>query len=205
MLQQVFHDLVSRHTDDIALTTGLWQEITAAYSQPSRHYHDLHHLENMVQELEGCRHLLNDYHLVLFSVFYHDVVYDVLRHDNEEQSALFAAERLRTSGLTANDIAKCSAQILATKAHAISEDPDTNLFTDADLSILGKAQDTYASYCKQVRQEYHIYPDEVYIPGRRKVLQHFLAMDCIYKTSFFHSLYEESARRNMLQELEQLH
>jgi predicted metal-dependent HD superfamily phosphohydrolase len=83
-------------------------------------------------------------------------------------------------------------------------DNDTNLFTDADLSILGKSWDAYSQYYQQVRKEYGFYPDLLYKPGRKKVLQHFLSMNSIYKTPFFKEKYEHSAIENLKHELTKL-
>ena len=81
-------------------------------------------------------------------------------------------------------IVLCKEQILATKSHVKSTDSDTNFFTDADLSVLGQSWEVYSIYYKNVRKEYSIYPDLLYNPGRKKVLQHFLSMARIFKTEF---------------------
>jgi predicted metal-dependent HD superfamily phosphohydrolase len=94
--------------------------------------------------------------------------------------------------------------ILATKSHHKSEDNDTNLFTDADLSVLGAPWEAYQEYYRQIRKEYAIYPDLLYKPGRRKVLQHFLDLPAIFKTAAFHTRYEGQARENLFRELETL-
>ncbi len=85
-----------------------------------------------------------------------------------------------------------------------SSDFETNLFTDADLSILGSDPDTYKVYSKQIRREYSIYPEIIYNPGRKKVLTHFLKMDKIYKTEEFSDRYELNARINIQTELNSL-
>ena len=86
----------------------------------------------------------------------------------------------------------CKNQILATKSHIKSTDRDTNYLTDADLSVLGQNWQTYSLYYKNVRKEYSIYPDFVYNPGRKKVLNHFLSMDKIFKTDFFYKKFERT-------------
>ena len=98
----------------------------------------------------------------------------------------------------------CSQQILATKAHTTSNNPDTNLFTDADLSVPGLDQLAYEIYCGQIRKEYSIYPDIVYNPGRKKVLSHFLQMENIFKTTAFAEKYETQARANLTWEIQML-
>ena len=204
MLQEIFKGLALKTTDDLALCDKLWQELVAAYTQPSRHYHTLVHLENLVAELKQCPELIMDDDTILYSIFYHDIVYNVLLQDNEERSALIAMEKLQMLGVSTDKQERCKEQILATKTHKAHNDADINLFIDADLSILGKPAQVYLDYCRQVRQEYAVYPDKLYIAGRVKVLQHFLAMRRIYKTEFFYQQYESQARKNITLELTML-
>jgi predicted metal-dependent HD superfamily phosphohydrolase len=158
----------------------------------------------LMRELERVREKILDWDAVLFALFYHDIIYNALKGDNEEQSAELATERMTTLGVPEERVKKCRAHILATKKHEVSADMDTNLFTDADLSILGKEWEVYEAYCKNVRLEYSIYPDLVYKPGRKGVLKHFLQMERIFKTEHFFTLYEQQARLNIKRELEEL-
>ena len=137
-------------------------------------------------------------------MYYHDIVYDVLKKNNEERSALLAEKRLTVLQIPRKSIESCTRHILATKAHQTNEDPDTNFFTDADLSILGSDWDAYNTYRHQVRKEYSVYPDILYKPGRRKVLQHFLQMERIFKTDPFFDKYEGRAKFNLEKELIEL-
>ena len=85
-----------------------------------------------------------------------------------------------------------------------TRDDDTNYFTDADLSILGSDSDSYLTYTKQIRKEYSYFPDLLYKPGRRKVLEHFLEMGNIFKTKYFQDKFEIQAKINILGELKSL-
>lgn len=200
-LEETFQQLTAQYTNDSALTHMLWQEIVTAYSNKKRHYHNLSHLQNLLEELEPQKHLIHNWNLMLFSVYYHDIVYNTLKTDNEERSAVLAVKRVKQLGLNQAEITQCEEQIIATKSHTISTNSDTNLFTDADLAILGKDATTYMNYSHQIRQEYKVYPDFMYNPRRKKVLHHFLQMESIYKTPQFRQQYEEQARRNLQQEL----
>jgi predicted metal-dependent HD superfamily phosphohydrolase len=200
-LEETFQQLTAQYTNDKALTHTLWQEIVTAYSNKKRHYHNVAHLQNLLEELVPLKHLIRNWNLLLSSVYYHDIVYNTLKTDNEERSAALAVKRLHQLGLNKEEIALCQQQIIATKSHTISTNQDTNLFTDADLSVLGKDAATYITYSHQIRQEYKVYPDFMYNPGRKKVLQHFLQMESIYKTPQFREQYEEQARSNLQDEL----
>ena len=201
MLQKIFVKLVSKYSTDANLIQSFWQEIELAYSDKSRHYHNLSHLENMYNQLSEVEDLIDDFEVVLFSLFYHDVVYNSSKKDNEERSADLARERMQILGVSEYRILKCVAQILETKGHSISEDKDTNFFTDADLSILGLDWDLYSEYAQNVRKEYNNYPTIIYKMGRRKVLRHFLEMERIFKTEYFFDKFEVSARENLKREL----
>lgn len=200
MLQPIFTELAGRYTEEEVLILSLWNEIEKKYSGRKRYYHNLTHLQSMYDVLCDCKEEIQDWDIVLFSLFYHDIIYNVLRSDNEEKSAAMAVTKLRQLNVTGDRIDKCRQLILATKAHSAATDNDMQFFTDADLSILGRSPEVYEAYSKQVRREYAIYPDMVYKPGRKKVLEHFLGMERIYKTNWFHQQYESPARINMERE-----
>ncbi len=204
MFEQSFKTQISSLTDDNELVEELWAEINTQYSKTNRHYHNLDHLNNLESELLPLKDKISDWQVLLFSIAYHDIVYNTLKSDNEEKSARFADKRLLKLKLSDDQRGKCLSQIRATKAHVISEDVDTNYFTDADLAILGSDYDKYIHYVKSIRKEYKFYPDFVYNPGRKKVLEHFLQMQRIYKTDYFFNKYEEQARKNMNDEIRQL-
>jgi len=199
-----FTDLCLHFTKNGNLIENLWQEIETRYSAKDRYYHDLFHLENMFMELESVKSLIEDFYTVSFSVFYHDVIYDVSSKSNEEKSASYAAERLQKVGFPQALILKTENQILATKSHTKSDDPDTNYLLDADLSVLGKDSAIYFDYTQKIRKEYALYPDFLYKPGRKKVLKHFLELKSIFKTEHFRDKYEQQARRNIAAEIQLL-
>lgn len=203
-LQERFIEITRLLTDDEALVSACRAEIEKAYSEKHRHYHNLHHLENLFAELETVKANISDWNAICFSVFYHDVIYNARQNDNEEQSAWLAEKHLRKMQAPETLIARCKSQIFATKSHEPSQDDDTNLFTDADLAILGKPWAEYETYCRQIREEYSIYPDLLYRPGRKKVLKRFLEMKRIYKTDLFAGKYEEQARENLRKEKDSL-
>ena len=201
MLKDIFFELTKKYTDNLQLIHALWDEIDKKYSGSSRHYHTLAHLDNIISQLEEIRNQVADWDTLLFAVFYHDVVYKSTKNNNEEKSAEVAAERLSEINFPKNKIAKCAAMILATKKHLHTGDNDTDLFTDADLSILGQSWDQYTAYFNQIRKEYSIFPDLIYNPGRKKVLNHFLKMDRIFKSTYFYDKLELQAKENLVKEL----
>jgi len=200
-LNSIFSNLISKYSDNEILKTDYWKEIEQSYSQKSRKYHNLIHLENMILELEEVKDKISNYDSLLFSIFYHDIIYKATSKDNEEKSAEIAKIRLENITISSDKISKIYNQILATKSHKRSEDSDTNFLLDADLAILGQDWKIYENYIQQIRKEYSIYPDFMYKPGRKKVITHFLEFEEIFKTDYFKKKYEENARENIQREL----
>ena len=201
MLKETFIGLLTNYTDNDSLTNELWTEIEKNYTSKKRHYHTLQHLDNLLTQLTEVKDEIQNWNAVLFTLYYHDIIYNSLKSDNEEKSAELAEKRLKQISVSIETIELCIKLILATKSHLISTDSDTNYFTDADLSVLGQNWEAYSLYCKNVRKEYSIYPDLVYNPGRKKVLKHFLSMNRIYKTDFFFCKFETQAKSNLTNEL----
>lgn len=202
MLKHTFVTLLETYTSDQQVIDDLWDETEQAYSNPERYYHTLAHLDTIFMQLTLIQHKLNDWDVILFTLFYHDIVYKASRTDNEERSAALAVKRMERLSVPQERIVRCRDQILATKKHLQQTDPDTNYFTDADLAVLGQDWHSYKQYSNQIRKEYAVYPDFLYIPGRKKVLNHFLNMPRIFKTDYFFNKLEAQAKNNLKQESE---
>lgn len=202
MLKETYIELLTNFTDDNRLKNELWNEIEDYYTDKKRHYHNLSHLENLLNELLEVKDKIENWHTILFTLFYHDIIYNTLKSDNEEQSAELAEKRLKQINVPNQIIEKCKSQILATKNHLENSDIDTNYFTDADLSILGKQEEVYKQYSKNVRLEYLYYPSVIYKQGRFEVLNTFIYFKSIYKTEYFSTKYEQNAKKNIKNELE---
>ncbi|MFL1894238.1 hypothetical protein ACJRPK_00965 [Aquimarina sp. 2-A2] len=204
MLEEIFIQLVSKYRSNRKANTALWENIAKKYNSKLRYYHNMRHLEQINSQLLLVKNKINNWDVVLFSLFYHDYVYSVLITNNEGKSAREAVKVMTELGVANKDIKACRAMILATKGHYVSETSDVNYFTDADLSILGQPWERYDTYRKNVRKEYNIYPNSVYNKGRVKVLNELTNMPRLYKMEPFFSMYETQAKENMRKEIELL-
>lgn len=204
MLKQTFIELIANYSKDVALANELWNDIDLHYSSKNRYYHTLNHLENLLNQLLEVKNEIKGWNCILFTLYYHDIIYKATKSDNEDKSADFAKKIMIKLTVAKSIIDNCKSQILATKKHLFNVDLDINYFIDADLSILGQDWDLYSSYYKNVRKEYSIYPDLLYNPGRKKVLKYFLAMEKIFKTDYFYQKFESNARKNLKKEYDLL-
>ena len=198
-LQEKYSDLMSKIGFNTNETKALWFDLEKAYSGKSRHYHNLNHLEEMIELFEIYKTNLQNPDEILFSIFYHDYIYKASKKDNELKSAELALKVLADNSKLNKDLIFDA--ICATQLHQHNTIEDINWLIDFDLKILSKDWEDYQIYFNQIRKEYKIYPDFLYKPGRAKALKHFLENEFIFQTNEFRSLYEEKARRNIEKEI----
>lgn len=202
MLKDAFYDIAGEYTGNEKFVAALWTEIETAHTEENRFYHNLSHLENLYRQLEAVRNEIEDWESIVFAIAYHDFVYNISNADNEEQSAEIAVDRLQGINYPADKAIRCKAHILATKGHKRAADKDTNLFTDADLSILGADWEEYKQYALHIAREYTQMP--MFKLGRKGVMMNFLKMPRLFKTDYFYNKFEEQARNNIQQEIDEL-
>jgi predicted metal-dependent HD superfamily phosphohydrolase len=178
-----------------------WAAVVAAWSEPHRRYHDLAHLAavlGLVGELAGAA---ADPHAVRLAAWYHDVVYDPRRGDNEQVSAERARAGLR--GLVSDDlVAEVERLVLLTAGHdPAPDDGNGAVLCDADLAVLAGPPGAYAAYASAVREEYRHLSDEEFTAGRTAVLEHLLALPALYRLPAVAADWTPLARANLAAEL----
>lgn len=183
----------------------LFADLTTRYTAPERHYHNLDHIAHCLETAATLQHVAHDYWAIQLAIWFHDVIYDTRAHDNEAQSAAYAAQALQAIGVSPTRIETVEKLILATEHHsAAASDMDAHILLDADLAILGSDVECYRRYARAIRREYGWVPDAAYRAGRVQVLTRFLQRERIYFTGQLHDSLEESARQNIAAELKQL-
>ncbi|MBP4142213.1 hypothetical protein J3S90_10405 [Flavobacterium sp. P4023] len=198
-LSQIYSELLLKNGFNPTNVKTLWLDLAKAYSSKSRHYHNLTHLEEMIELFEKYKNKLQNPDQVLFSIFYHDSIYKATRKDNELKSAELALKVLSSNELLDKQL--IFDMICATQLHQHNAIEDINWLIDFDLKILAKDWEAYQIYYNQIRKEYRIYPDFLYNPGRKKALEHFLENEFIFQTEEFRLLFEEKARANIKREI----
>ncbi len=201
MLKELFIQTMLRYSISHEYAEECWVELKSRYSEEWRCYHTLDHISSMINELEQVKESVENYDALLFSIFYHDVVYEIGATDNETQSAELLAKRLKCTSFKSTDL--CRSYIEHTAGHGSAVDDDCALFLDIDLSVLGKSWDEYEIYMKSIRQEYISVPETQYREGRVAILESFLKLQ-IYKSEYYSNRYEQQARSNILREIEML-
>ncbi len=175
-----------------------------AYSSQGRYYHTLEHIEQVLATLNDLRSLSQNYAAIEFAAWFHDAVYNPKANDNEEKSAEYAAMILKGLEIPSSIIEDVYSLIIETKYHQSTEDIDSKIFLDADLSILGASATKYKKYAQLIRKEYLWLSPVKYRTGRKQVLQSFLNRERIYFTEKMFFALEQQARENIKEEMEML-
>ena len=178
----------------------LGAELLSRYADPSRHYHDVLHLSEVLERVD----LLgpDDVVAVQLAAWFHDAVYDARRADSEERSARLATSALTAAGVDAPRVAEVARLVRLTARHdAADGDRNGAVLCDADLAILAADAQRYADYVVGVRAEYAHMDDTGFAAGRAAVLERLLGVPRLFRTPRGHDRWEATARTNMLVEL----
>jgi predicted metal-dependent HD superfamily phosphohydrolase len=181
--------------------------LLAAYADPRRGYHDLRHLEEVLDHLDlllaevsASERAEVDATLRL-AAWFHDAVYSGAP-DDEERSARLAEESLAATHLDGDAVAEVARLVRLTATHDPADgDLAGALLSDADLAVLAAGPERYAAYVTGVRREYSHVPDEAFRRGRAEVLRALLAAPTLFRTAPGRRLWERDARANVEAEL----
>lgn len=179
------------------LRDEIFAELVAAYTGPDRHYHDIRHIADCLTEFDGVRKLARDPDALRTAIWFHDVVYDGRRTDNEEQSAEVAAAALRRIDASGAFVGQVQQLILFTRHDLEPTTADGKLMVDIDLASLALPPDRFDENSRRIRREYLHVPEEAFVRARNDMLGGLLKRPRIYYTDVFYERYETRARQNL--------
>ena len=175
----------------------LYDDVAGRYSEPHRHYHTYQHLAECFAKAQDIISLAQHPAEVDVGLWFHDVIYDTRRQDNEERSGAWARSAAQEFGVNAESAHRIYDLIMFTRHAAKPVGIDAQVLVDADLSILGASSARFQEYEAQVRNEYGWVPDAIFRSTRSRILKEFLARPHLFCTARFRELYDAQARRNL--------
>jgi len=181
-----------------------FDDLVRRYAEPHRRYHDLAHVDACLRVLAAHRSDAHRIGEVAMALLFHDAIYDPKAADNEDRSARLACDTLERGGAAPRVVARIEAMIRATARHETQESGDAALVLDADLSILGEDEETYAAFERAIRAEYPFVDEASFRAARRAVLARFLARPVIYSTPSIRAEREARARTNLTRAIAEL-
>jgi predicted metal-dependent HD superfamily phosphohydrolase len=181
-----------------------FDQIYSSYAGPDRFYHGIGHIRECLAELDAAHEWARDPRAIELAIWFHDVIYDGRRTDNEERSAEQATQCLGKLGVAAALREEVRRLILYTRHDREPGDADGKIMVDIDLASLGRPAEVFDENTRLIRKEYPHVADADFARGRRDMLGRFLARRRIYYTDFFHDRYEAKARDNLSRALAKL-
>jgi len=179
------------------------KKIVKAYEEKHRNYHNLKHIKDCLEKCQLNEETRSNKELKL-AIWYHDIVYNTFRKDNEEKSAQSATEFLGRQNVKQYSIIRVRNLIMATLHNKIPNNEEEAYMMDIDISILGSHTESYVQYTEKIRAEYYLVPWFLYKKKRIEILEKFLAKKNLYFTEYFKSRLELAARKNIENEIVKL-
>jgi predicted metal-dependent HD superfamily phosphohydrolase len=178
------------------LPPALAAELTAAYAEPQRAYHDASHIAEVLGWFDRVADDIGwlDPATIYAAIVFHDAIYVPGAADNEARSAAW----LRASALPC-DLARGAELVELTKRHGsrIDADRDAALFLDSDMAILGAEPAAFDRYNAAIAREYSAIPADAFRAGRATFLASVLALPRIFISDYFHDRLDARARANL--------
>ena len=202
-LETELQTILQKYNSDKSLIGEITETLFTKYSEKHRTYHNLSHINYLLEEVKNIQ--FEDFDSVFLAAWFHDLVYEPKKNDNEIESARIAVKMLSGLNLPADKIAKSEKIILATQTHSAENlDDDGKIFLDLDLSILGANPEIYQKYRRAIRQEYSHVSEDLYRQGRKRILKNFLKREVIFFTENLRQRFEKQARFNLANEIKEL-
>jgi predicted metal-dependent HD superfamily phosphohydrolase len=199
-LKNEWQNVCQIYCSDQSKIDEIFQILVMRYSEKHRAYHNLSHINYLLEEAKKIE--FEDADSVYLATWFHDVIYEPKKSDNEIESAKLAVKLLPELNFPNDKILKVEKIILATQRHSAEDlDDDGKIFLDLDLSILGANEEMYQNYSQAIRREYSHVWSFLYRRGRKKILENFLRREVIYFTESLRKRFEEQARLNLTDEI----
>ena len=187
-------NLLAGARDDSA---AIYQRLLAAYQEAHRHYHSLRHIEHCLGVFEQCKSLLQNSDAVELAIWFHDVILESGRHDNEARSAQLYLEL--SAGVQHEGMRRLVERLIMATLHdgGSLEDADSIYLVDIDLSSFGLPWPEFLRDSLDLRAENPHLCDAEYHLNQTGFQRGLLARPRFYLSDFFCERLEKQARANL--------
>lgn len=182
------------------------------WAEPGRIHHNVKHLVAVLAKVDQLAEETHHPDLVRLAAWYHGAVfssaptsaYAQRGGEDEVASAALATSELSALGVPEAAVARVAEIITGIARHRSGGDIDVQALCDAELATLAVEPQRYASYRRDVRQEYVHIPTRDYLTSRIAILTKLLGRKRLFASPLGQP-WEDPARQNLIAELQQLH
>ncbi|MCP4982651.1 MAG: hypothetical protein GY935_19410 [Gammaproteobacteria bacterium] len=178
-------------------SVAIHKQLLYAYNEPQRHYHTLAHIEHCLGMFDSCESLVDNPDALEIAVWFHDVIYEPEKSDNEANSAELYLEL--SEGVHATELRQLVARLIIATLHDGSplEDSDARYMIDIDLSSFGLAWEEFERDSQNLRAEKPGLSDADYYHKLADFRSKLLSRDRFFYTEFFCQRYEQQVQDNL--------
>ncbi len=141
------------------------------WSKPSRYYHNVDHLNDIITYIEKFRHRFNtdEFEQLILAAFFHDAIYDPMDPKNNEDKSIkffrkvYIGENQRFTMV--DDLIECTKYRKRPRSYPLQ------VFWDGDNEGFRKDWMTFLRNEKKIRKEYSQVSEDKYKKGRIEFLK----------------------------------
>ncbi len=176
---------------------AIHRRLLDGYGESPRYYHTLEHIEHCLRMFDACKSRLQQPDAVELAVWFHDVVFEPGRCDNERLSAdLYLQYSAGVHDEATRDLV--DRLIMATLHNGDSlTDADAAYMVDIDLSSFGLSWQEFLRDSENLRRENAHLDDAEYYRKQTGFQSCLLSRDRFFRSDFFAGRYEQRARENL--------
>jgi predicted metal-dependent HD superfamily phosphohydrolase len=184
-------------------SAAIHQRLVSGYNEPQRHYHTLAHIDHCLSMFDQCKLLATNPDALEIAVWFHDVIFEPGKRDNEALSAELYEEL--SAGVHAGEFRELVGRLIMATLHneRSLDDSDAGYMVDIDLSSFGLPWEDFLRDSRHLREESAQLSDADYHRKQGEFRSCLLARSRFYQTDFFCQRYERQARDNLAKYFDQ--
>lgn len=185
-------------------SVSIHKRLVNAYREPQRRYHTLAHIEHCLGMFDQCKSLARNPNALEIAVWFHDVIFEPGRRDNETLSAELYQDL--SAGIHEPEMRQLVDRLIMATLHdgTSLDDSDASYMVDIDLSGFGLSWDEFLLDSQHLREENSHLSDAAYYRNQGDFQSGLLARPNFFYSNFFYQRYEQQARANLARYFEQI-
>jgi predicted metal-dependent HD superfamily phosphohydrolase len=178
-------------------SAAIHQRLVNGYNEPLRRYHTLAHIDHCLSMFDQCKSLATNPDALEIAVWFHDVIFEPGKSDNEALSAELYEEL--SEGVHADEFRALVGRLIMATLHneRSLDDSDAGYMVDIYLSSFGLPWEDFLRDSRRLREESVQLDDAEYHRKQGEFRSCLLARPHFYQTDFFRQRYEQQARDNL--------
>lgn len=179
----------------------IWEGVARYYCESHRHYHTLTHILNCLREFDRCIDRIQNRHCVELAIWFHDVIYEQGRGDNELQSSRYFQAMCGRCFNEATIRTVCDLIVVTEHRHQ-PVTSDQQYICDIDLSSFGIPWEQFLGDSEALVEEEPVKDPGVIAQQKLKFLYALERREHIFYTDYFRRRLEDRARSNLRRYIE---